>query len=66
MQPANKKSPMASVNFDMTSFESSLVGIVKNLSADNLLRPVCIELVTLMTDRIHIKGLASDGTSIGE
>lgn len=31
-----------------------------------LLRPVCVDLVDLMTKRIHMDGIASDGTQIGE
>ena len=30
-----------------------------------LLRPVCVDLVDLMTKRVHIDGSASDGTPIG-
>lgn len=30
-----------------------------------LLRPVCVDLVDLMTKRIHMDGTASDGTPIG-
>lgn len=35
--------------------------------ADNeyLLRPVCVDLIDLMTKRIHMDGIASDGTPIG-
>lgn len=30
-----------------------------------LIRPVCVDLIDLMTKRIHIDGIASDGTPIG-
>jgi len=30
-----------------------------------LLRPVCVDMIDLMTKRIHIDGIASDGSAIG-
>jgi len=58
---------MATVNIDTSGFEKDLQRIKEELSdKESLLRPVCVELVQLMNERIHINGIASDGGKIGQ
>lgn len=40
--------------------------LTKLQDKEYLLRPVCVDLIDLMTKRIHMDGTASDGSPIGE
>ncbi len=40
--------------------------ISETIDKEKLFRPVCLDLVVLMTERIHIKGEKTDGSLIGE
>lgn len=54
------------VNINIAEFEKQLEEITAVLSdKESTLKPVAIELVELMTERIHENGLASDGSKIG-
>ena len=57
---------MATVNVDLSGFEKDLQKIKDALSdKEALLRPVAVELSTIMKDRIHEEGQASDGSQMG-
>lgn len=58
---------MATVNIDFTLFRQELQEIVELVKNNELtLRPVAVELVGIMHERIHDEGKASDGSRIGE
>lgn len=58
---------MATVNIDFTLFRQGLQEIVELVKNNELtLRPVAVELVGIMHERIHDEGKASDGSRIGE
>lgn len=58
----------------MIQVKTNLKDLVANLKPklqklrdkEYLLRPVAFNVISLMTERIHIKGLASDGAEIGQ
>jgi len=55
-----------SIKLDFTKFSQDLQHRVAKLhDKEYLLRPVATELIHMMTERIHQKGLASDGGQIG-
>lgn len=59
---------MATINIktNLTEVGDRLVEKLKKLQdREYLLRPVCVDLIDLMTKRIHIDGKASDGGDIG-
>ena len=54
------------IKFDFAGFIKSIEPKFKKIrDPEYLLRPVAIELIPLMTRRIHINGKAADGSSIG-
>lgn len=58
---------MVAVNFNFEDFHSVMATMLASLEdKENFLRPVAVELAGIMHDRIHNKGLASDGGQIGE
>lgn len=55
------------VRIDPSDFAASLEDIERALEDKELfLRPICTELLGIMHERIHLKGLASDGAKIGQ
>lgn len=55
-----------SIKLDFSKFTQDLEQRVAKLSdRDYLIRPVAVELIPLMTRRIHQRGEASDGSQIG-
>lgn len=59
---------MASINIktNIANVVADLNSRLKRLTdRDYLLRPVCFDLIDLMTKRIHLDGIGSDGDQIG-
>src|SRR5688572_10591643 len=57
---------MAAVNIDLTLFRKEMAEVIDLIKNNELtLRPVAIELVDMMHERIHDEGKASDGSQIG-
>lgn len=59
---------MATINIktNLPEISNRLIEKLKKLQdKEYLLRPVCVDLIDLMTKRIHIDGKASDGDQIG-
>lgn len=58
---------MIKIKVDTTKFKSDVESIISGLNdREKLLRPVCLDLIVKMTERIHQDGNASDGKAIGE
>jgi hypothetical protein len=56
-----------SINTNLPEVTAKLVGKLKKLKdKEYLLRPICVDLIDLMTKRIHIDGIARDGGEIGQ
>lgn len=54
------------VNIDLSAFEGEITNLIEKIGdPERLMRPVCVELVGIMTKRIHEDGVASDGSKIG-
>lgn len=57
---------LLTVKTNLNQVLTSLGQSIKSITDPNyLLRPVAIEVLPMMTERIHQKGQASDGTQIG-
>jgi len=57
---------MVTITTNLPAVTSELMKSIQDLLNPNyLLRPVAIEVLPMMTERIHQKGVASDGSPIG-
>lgn len=64
----SKRSNMASITLtsNLKEVVELIEGALESLKdKERLLRPLALEMIPQMTDRIHKQGLASDGTAIG-
>lgn len=65
-KPANRNMASLTVNTNLAQVLTNLGQSFETIfNKDYLLRPVAIEVLPMMTERIHQKGQAADGSQIG-
>jgi hypothetical protein len=57
---------LVAVKIDLSKFVKNQEALLKIANPEYLLRPVCLEIVSVMKSRIHTNGVAADGSQIGQ